>query len=65
MCGSFRLQPLFPSAEHFADYRVLRTATKRRMARNLAGGPNDARIEFYRGLLAHGNAEKLRASLGQ
>lgn len=45
---------------HFPDHRVLRTATKRRMAKNLRGDRNDARRESYRGMLSHGNAHKLR-----
>ncbi|OGG54671.1 hypothetical protein A2764_01290 [Candidatus Kaiserbacteria bacterium RIFCSPHIGHO2_01_FULL_55_79] len=44
---------------HFPDHRVLRTATKRRMMRNLDDDTFDARVESYRGLLGHGNARKL------
>lgn len=43
---------------HFPDHRVLRTATKRRMLRNLQV-ESEARTESYRGLLSHGNAHKL------
>jgi RNA-directed DNA polymerase len=46
---------------HFPDYRVLRTATKRRMLRNLgAKGSEKEAIQSYLGLLKHGNAWKLR-----
>lgn len=48
---------------HFTDHRVLRTATKRRMMRNLDGETNETRLQSYRGLLSHGNARKLAASL--
>lgn len=44
---------------HFPDHRVLRTASKKRMLRNLALDANDARIRSYVGLLSHGNAKKL------
>lgn len=44
---------------HFKDHRVLRTASKRRMIRNLKQERNQARIESYRGMLSHGNAHKL------
>ncbi len=44
---------------HFPDHRVLRTATKNRMLRNLAEERNEARLQSYRGLLSHGNAHKL------
>lgn len=45
---------------HFPDHRVLRTATKRRMFRNLAtksGKPET--VASYLGMLSHGNAHKL------
>ena len=48
---------------HFTDHRVLRTATKRRMVRNLADDAFDARVESYRGLLGHGNARTLACTL--
>lgn len=44
---------------HFPTHRVLRTATKKRMLRNLARERNESRLESYRGLLSHGNAHKL------
>ena len=45
---------------HFPDHRVLRTATKRRMIRNLSREASKSRVESYRGMLLHGNAWKLR-----
>ncbi len=48
---------------HFADHRVLRSATKRRMLRNLADDASEARVASYRGMLAHGNAGKLAATI--
>lgn len=45
---------------HFPDHRVLRTSTKRRMFRRLAGKPKEETVSSYLGLLSHGNAEKLR-----
>lgn len=44
---------------HFPNHRVLRTASKKRMVRNLASGRSEARLQSYRGLLSHGNARKL------
>ena len=48
---------------HFPDHRVLRSATKRRMLRNLADDANEMRVESYRGLLGHGNARILGAEI--
>ena len=47
---------------HFPDHRVLRTATKRRMFRNLQGEPSEATVASYRGMLRHGNAKKLETA---
>jgi RNA-directed DNA polymerase len=45
---------------HFPDYRVLRTATKKRMLRNIKSCASDkVVINSYLGLLSHGNAWKL------
>ena len=45
---------------NFPNYRVLRTATKRRMVKALAGSEKDlAVLVSYQGLLKHGNAHKL------
>ncbi|MBM3257308.1 MAG: hypothetical protein FJY98_03180 [Candidatus Liptonbacteria bacterium] len=48
---------------HFPDHRVLRTATKRRMFKNVANNGKSATLESYRGLLSHGNANKLSEQL--
>ena len=46
---------------HFADHRVLRTSTKKRMLRNLVGAEeDDARVRSYLGLFTHGNTQRLR-----
>lgn len=44
---------------HFPDHRVLRTSTKRRMLARIAASPTPATIHSYRGLLGHGNGQKL------
>ncbi len=49
---------------HFPDHRTLRTATKKRMLRTLSGKPKPAAIASYRGMLSHGNTEKLRSYAG-
>jgi retron-type reverse transcriptase len=46
---------------HFSDHRVLRTATKNRMVRRLEVEASDAMVASYRGLLSHGNGQKLSA----
>jgi RNA-directed DNA polymerase len=48
---------------HFPNHRVLRSATKRRMLRNLGEDAYEARVASYRGLLLHGNAQKLSAKI--
>lgn len=46
---------------NFVDYRVLRTATKRRMLRNIEQKRGDIRmLQSYLGLLRHGNTNKLK-----
>jgi retron-type reverse transcriptase len=46
---------------HFADYRVLRTATKRRMFRRVAEMSRKKEVvESYLGLLSHGNGYHLQ-----
>lgn len=47
---------------HFPNHRVLRTATKRRMLKNLKGNMKPESVASYRGMLSHGNAYTL--SLG-
>lgn len=49
---------------HFPDHRVLRTATKRRMIQRLVHHPSFEMVQSYRGLLTHGNAEKLKFKVG-
>lgn len=49
---------------HFPAHRVLRTATKKRMFRNLKeGGENLYQLYSYRGLLKHGNGHKLESKV--
>jgi RNA-directed DNA polymerase len=45
---------------HFSNHRVLRTATKRRMIRNLKDNPKVESIASYKGMLSYGNAWKLQ-----
>ncbi len=46
---------------HFPDHRVLRTVTKRRMARRTAGLAEESPIvQSYLGLTSYGNTEKVR-----
>lgn len=45
---------------HFSDHRVLRTATKRRMLKNIKfRSDNNETLQSYLGLLKHGNTRKL------
>ncbi len=44
---------------HFPKYRVLRTATKKRMFRNVNKNSKPNAIQSYLGMLSHGNAYKL------
>ncbi len=48
---------------HFPKYRVLRTATVRRMKKRLIIHPTLETIQSYHGLLGHGNATQLQAML--
>jgi hypothetical protein len=46
---------------HFADYRVLRTATKKRMFRRIAEvSAKKETVASYLGMLSHGNTNALR-----
>lgn len=45
---------------HFPDHRVLRTATKKRMFRNLSNESTKEVVQSYLGLLTHGNTYKLK-----
>ena len=49
---------------HFPRHRVLRTATKRRMIRNLQQSVSKETRASYTGLLSHGNTFKLKNDLG-
>lgn len=44
---------------HFPNHRVLRTKTKKRMLVRLKNNSSPAALASYKGLLKHGNAEKL------
>lgn len=48
---------------HFPDHSVLRTASKKRMLRNLRRDANPTRIKSYQGMLSHGNTKKLSRTL--
>ena len=49
---------------HFADYRVLRTSSKRRMLRRIRESNKDKQtLLSYTGLLSHGNAHKLQEQI--
>ena len=45
---------------HFPHHRVLRTATKKRMFRNISPDSSEATVKSYLGMLSHGNGWKLR-----
>jgi retron-type reverse transcriptase len=45
---------------HFADHRVLRGSTKRRMLKVLANDGRETVVQSYLGLLQHGNTHKLQ-----
>lgn len=45
---------------HFADHRILRTKTKRRMIKKLLISPANATTASYLGLISHGNTKKLK-----
>ena len=49
---------------HFPDHRVLRTVAKRRMFRNIVNKQGDEdTVQSYRGLISHGNSEKLQKEI--
>ena len=48
---------------HFPYYRVLRTATKRRMIQRIANHPIPETLQSYLGLLRHGDAYILRENI--
>ncbi len=48
---------------YFPGYRVLRTATKRRMMKRIKANPAQETLDSYLGLLKHGNAVKIRKNI--
>jgi len=49
---------------HFPNYRVLRTATKRRLIRGIENSDSKQEVvQSYLGLLNHGNSEKLKRKI--
>jgi retron-type reverse transcriptase len=48
---------------HFPKYRILRTATKRRMLKKMKSNSKNETIQSYLGLLKHGNTYKLRKGI--
>jgi len=48
---------------HFPDHRVLRSTTKRRMLARLSQMPSQPVIQSYRGLMSHGNTQKLNSKI--
>ncbi|MGH7249735.1 MAG: reverse transcriptase domain-containing protein, partial [Minisyncoccia bacterium] len=48
---------------HFPNYRQIRTTTKRKILRMMKGYPKRETISSYRGLLRHGNTNKLQKRL--
>jgi retron-type reverse transcriptase len=48
---------------HFPHHRVLRTATKNRMLRNLEVNPKEESKQSYLGMLSHGDTYKLRSKI--
>lgn len=47
----------------FADHKILRTSTKRRMLKNVSVNKNPSSISSYTGLLKHGNAKNLEREI--
>jgi retron-type reverse transcriptase len=49
---------------HFSDHRILRTATKKRMFRNIRQKEQKLEtIQSYLGLISHGNADRIRSQI--
>jgi retron-type reverse transcriptase len=48
---------------HFADYRILRKSTKKRMLRRIVENPKNETYQSYLGLLEHGSARKIEYEL--
>jgi len=49
---------------HFPHHRQIRTVTKKRIFRQMAGWPQPETINSYRGLLSHGDTYKINRELG-
>ena len=45
---------------HFADHRVLRAVTKRRMFKKIRGDISPQGLQSYFGMMSHGNTEKIK-----
>ncbi len=50
---------------HFPNHRVLRTVTRKRMARALRVGVSEGALHSYRGLLLNGNAYKISQEISE
>lgn len=50
---------------HFPDHRVLRTATRRRMLKNIANNPSEATVQSYVGMLSHGNTQRIKEKINR
>lgn len=48
---------------HFFDFRILRTATKKRMIKRIREHPASETLDSYLGLLKHGNTNKLKSKI--
>lgn len=48
---------------NFSDYRILRTATRKRMIKRLEANSNRETLNSYLGLLSYGNTEKIKKSI--
>ncbi len=48
---------------HFADHRILRTATRHRMLKRITQHPTNETVQSYLGLLKHGNAYGIQKEL--
>lgn len=48
---------------HFPKHRVLRSATRKRMMRNIAHNKKPETISSYIGMLSHGNAYRLKKAI--
>ena len=50
---------------HFADHRILRKSTKRRIFRQMLDSPKNETFQSYLGILEHGNARQIEKRLTQ